>query len=92
VGEACTAELIQDQPGALAEGMGFDIPVIPLELPAYTRKENWGASETFFTLVRALLRGRPVPERAAAHRGRAQAPTCSAPPRSASAAATTSPR
>jgi light-independent protochlorophyllide reductase subunit B len=63
VGEACTAELLQDQPGALAEGMGFDIPVVPLELPAYTRKENWGASETFFTLVRALLRGRPLPER-----------------------------
>jgi light-independent protochlorophyllide reductase subunit B len=63
VGEACTAELIQDQPGALAEGMGLGIPVIPLELPAYTRKENWGAAETFFTLVRALLRGRPVPER-----------------------------
>jgi light-independent protochlorophyllide reductase subunit B len=66
VGEACTAELIQDQPGALATGMGFGIPVIPLELPAYTRKENWGAAETFFTLVRALLRGRPVPERPAA--------------------------
>ncbi|MCG6943101.1 MAG: ferredoxin:protochlorophyllide reductase (ATP-dependent) subunit B [Thiohalocapsa sp.] len=63
VGEACTAELLQDQPGALAMGMGFDIPVIPLELPAYTRKENWGAAETFFTLVRGLLRGRPVPER-----------------------------
>jgi len=63
VGEACTAELIQDQPGALAEGMGFDIPVVPLELPAYTRKENWGAAETFFTLVRALLRGRPLPTR-----------------------------
>lgn len=57
VGEACTAELIQDQPGALALGMGFDIPVVPLELPAYTRKENWGTSETFFTLVRTLLRG-----------------------------------
>ena len=58
VGEACTAELIQDQPGALAEGLGLDIPVVPLELPAYTRKENWGASETFYALVRALLRGR----------------------------------
>jgi light-independent protochlorophyllide reductase subunit B len=63
VGEACTAELIQDQPGALAEGMGFDIPVVPLELPAYTRKENWGASETFFALVRSLLRGRKAPAR-----------------------------
>ncbi|MCF7984423.1 MAG: ferredoxin:protochlorophyllide reductase (ATP-dependent) subunit B [Thiohalocapsa sp.] len=63
VGEACTAELIQDQPGALAEGMGFDIPVIALELPAYTRKENWGAAETFYTMVRALLRGRQAPQR-----------------------------
>jgi light-independent protochlorophyllide reductase subunit B len=56
-GEACTAELLQDQPGALAEGMGLGIPVVPLELPAYSRKENWGASETFFQTVRALLRG-----------------------------------
>jgi len=63
VGEACTAELIQDQPGALAEGLGLDIPVVPLELPAYTRKENWGASETFYALARALLRGRqPQPK------------------------------
>jgi light-independent protochlorophyllide reductase subunit B len=71
VGEACTAELIQDQPGALAAGMGFDIPVIPLELPAYTRKENWGASETFYAMVRALLRGRqpvsPAYSRAQGH-------------------------
>jgi light-independent protochlorophyllide reductase subunit B len=62
VAEACTAELLQDQPGALAQGMGFDIPVIPLELPAFTRKEGWGAAETFYALVRALLRGRqPTP-------------------------------
>ncbi|MGB5737552.1 MAG: ferredoxin:protochlorophyllide reductase (ATP-dependent) subunit B [Thiohalocapsa sp.] len=66
VGEACTAELIQDQPGALAEGMGFDIPVIPLELPAYTRKENWGASETFYAMVRALLRGHKAAAKPAA--------------------------
>ncbi|ESQ17444.1 MAG TPA: ferredoxin:protochlorophyllide reductase (ATP-dependent) subunit B [Chromatiaceae bacterium] len=66
VGDACTAELIQDQPGALAEGMGLNIPVIPLELPAYTRKENWGASETFYTMVRALLRGRQSSPRSAA--------------------------
>ncbi len=71
VGEACTAELLQDQPGALASGMGLGIPVIPLELPAYTRKENWGAAETFLTLVRGLLRGRPLPERA---QGAGQAP------------------
>jgi light-independent protochlorophyllide reductase subunit B len=27
---------------------------VPLELPAYQRKENWGASETFYQLVRAF--------------------------------------
>ena len=27
---------------------------MPLELPAYQRKENWGAAETFYQLVRAL--------------------------------------
>jgi len=64
VGEACTAELLQDQPGPLAEGMGLGIPVVPLELPAYSRKENWGAGETFHQLVRTLLRGRQAPERA----------------------------
>ncbi len=57
VGESCTAELIQDQPGALAMGMGFgDLPIINLELPAYSKKENWGAAETFYQLVRGLLK------------------------------------
>jgi light-independent protochlorophyllide reductase subunit B len=55
VGESCTAELIQDQPGSLAQGMSLPVPVVPLELPAYSKKENWGASETFYHLVRALL-------------------------------------
>ena len=54
VGESCTAELIQDQPGALAKGMGFDIPIVNLELPAYSKKENWGASETFYQLIRTI--------------------------------------
>jgi light-independent protochlorophyllide reductase subunit B len=57
VGESCTAELIQDQPGALAMGMGFgDLPIVSLELPAYSKKENWGAAETFYQLVRSLLK------------------------------------
>jgi light-independent protochlorophyllide reductase subunit B len=30
------------------------VPVIPLELPSYQKKENWGASETFYRLVRAF--------------------------------------
>jgi len=58
VGESCTAELIQDQAGTLALGMDLPIPVVPLELPAYSKKENWGASETFYALVRALLQDR----------------------------------
>ena len=65
VGESCTAELIQDQSGALAMGMQLPIPVVPLELPAYSKKENWGASETFYHLVRALVgtAARPRPDR-----------------------------
>ncbi len=56
VGASCTAELIQDDPGGMAENMGLDVPVIPLELPSYQRKENYGADETFFQLVRTLAR------------------------------------
>ena len=54
VGASCTAELIQDDPGGLARALALPIPVIPLELPSYQRKENWGASETFYQLVRTL--------------------------------------
>jgi len=54
VGASCTAELIQDDPGGLAQALNLPIPVVPLELPAYQRKENWGASETFYQLVRVL--------------------------------------
>ena len=54
VGSSCTAELIQDDPGGLAQALQLPVPVVPLELPAYQRKENWGASETFYQLVRAL--------------------------------------
>lgn len=55
VGESCTAELIQDQPGSLASGMDFPVPVVPLELPSYSKKENWGASESLYYLVRHVL-------------------------------------
>jgi light-independent protochlorophyllide reductase subunit B len=54
VGASCTGSLIQDDPGGLAKGLGFPIPVIAIDLPAYQRKENWGAAETFYQLVRAL--------------------------------------
>lgn len=54
VGASCTAELIQDDPAGLAQALSLPCPVIPLELPSYQRKENWGAAESFYRLVRAL--------------------------------------
>ena len=54
VGASCTAELIQDDPGGLARALNLPIPVIPLDLPSYQKKENWGASETFYQMVRGL--------------------------------------
>ncbi len=68
VGASCTAELIQDDPGGLALALGLPIPVVPLELPAYQRKENYGAAETFYRLVRACAR---TPENTAGKK-----PTC----------------
>jgi light-independent protochlorophyllide reductase subunit B len=55
VGSSCTAELIQDDPGGLAKALNLPVPVIALELPSYQRKENWGAAETFYQLVRVLV-------------------------------------
>ncbi len=63
VGASCTAELIQDDPGGLAAALDLPVPVIALELPAYQRKENYGASETFYRLVRAANAGRAAPAR-----------------------------
>jgi light-independent protochlorophyllide reductase subunit B len=60
VGASCTAELIQDDPGGLADALNLPVPVVPLELPAYQRKENWGAAETLYQLVRKLA-GPSVP-------------------------------
>jgi light-independent protochlorophyllide reductase subunit B len=72
VGASCTAELIQDDPGGLASTLGLPVPVIPLELPSYQKKENWGASETFYQLVRTLagatVSSRQVPPLAPAGR------------------------
>ncbi|MBL8953844.1 MAG: ferredoxin:protochlorophyllide reductase (ATP-dependent) subunit B [Myxococcaceae bacterium] len=55
VGASCTAELIQDDPGGLGKTLGLPVPVVPLELSAYQHKENWGAGETFYRLVRACV-------------------------------------
>jgi light-independent protochlorophyllide reductase subunit B len=56
VGASCTAELIQDDPGGLAEALGLPVPVVALDLPSYQRKENFGADETFLQIVRHLAR------------------------------------
>ena len=77
VGASCTAELIQDDPGGLAKALALPIPVVALELPSYQRKENWGASETFYQMVRALAGPHvPAPGSARAARVAGQAPSC----------------
>jgi light-independent protochlorophyllide reductase subunit B len=74
VGASCTAELIQDDPGGLAAALNLPIPVIPLELPSYQRKENWGAAETFYQLVRHLAK--PAPDAAKWQRAEGAKPRC----------------
>ena len=66
VGSSCTAELIQDDPGGLALALNLPIPVVPLELPSYQKKENWGAAETFYQIVRKLAKPRATPKEATA--------------------------
>jgi light-independent protochlorophyllide reductase subunit B len=77
VGASCTAELIQDDPGGLARALDLPIPVVALELPAYQRKENWGAAETFFQLVRTCAGpAAPAPGTARAPRPAGATPSC----------------
>jgi light-independent protochlorophyllide reductase subunit B len=77
VGASCTAELIQDDPGGLARTIGLPVPVVPLELPSYQRKENWGAAETFYQLVRACAGPHvPPPGSKRAPREEGRAPRC----------------
>ena len=54
VGSSCTAALLQDDPGGLARTLDINVPVVPLELPSYQKKETWGAAETFYRLVRSF--------------------------------------
>jgi light-independent protochlorophyllide reductase subunit B len=77
VGASCTAELIQDDPGGLARALELPIPVVALELPSYQRKENWGAAETFYQMVRALAGPRaPAPGTARPGRDAGARPSC----------------
>lgn len=74
VGASCTAELIQDDPAGLAQALDLPIPVVPLELPSYQRKENWGASETLYRMVRSLAN--PLRVGAPDHEARKARPVC----------------
>ncbi|MEQ1682829.1 MAG: ferredoxin:protochlorophyllide reductase (ATP-dependent) subunit B [Burkholderiaceae bacterium] len=77
VGASCTAELIQDDPGGLAKALNLPVPVVALELPSYQRKENWGASETFYQMVRALAGpNAPAPGTVREARAPGQRPRC----------------
>lgn len=77
VGSSCTAELIQDDPGGLAAALDLPVPVVPLELPSYQKKENWGASETFYQLVRTLASPHaPAPGTPRPARDPARRPSC----------------
>ena len=51
--------------------MSLGVPVIALELPSYQKKENWGAAETFYRLVRAF-----APQPAGPVVAKASAPVC----------------
>jgi light-independent protochlorophyllide reductase subunit B len=59
VGSSCTAELIQDDPAGLTAALQLPIPVVALELPSYQKKENWGAAETFYQVVRRMTSAQP---------------------------------
>ena len=77
VGSSCTAELIQDDPGGLAKALALPIPVVALELPSYQKKENWGASETFYQMVRTLAGPHiPAPGTQRAARIESTLPSC----------------
>ena len=77
VGASCTAELIQDDPGGLAQALELPVPVVPLELPSYQKKENWGAAETFYRIVRTMTQAAAAPAAdAGKDDGDGRAPRC----------------
>jgi light-independent protochlorophyllide reductase subunit B len=77
VGASCTGSLIQDDPGGLARALDLPIPVVTVDLPAYQRKENWGAAETFYQLVRTLAGpSAPAPAAKPADRPTGARPRC----------------
>ena len=64
-------------PGGLAAALNLPVPVLPLELPAYQKKENWGAAETFYQMVRLLGKEYVLPPgEKRAHRPAGIPPSC----------------
>ena len=76
VGASCTGSLIQDDPGGLAKALALPIPVVTIDLPAYQRKENWGAAETFYQLVRTLAGPHAPPPGTKRVRADGKRPSC----------------
>jgi light-independent protochlorophyllide reductase subunit B len=57
--------------------LNLPVPVLPLELPAYQKKENWGAAETFYQMVRLLGKEYVLPPgEKRAHRPAGIPPSC----------------
>jgi light-independent protochlorophyllide reductase subunit B len=76
VGASCTGSLIQDDPGGLARALNLPVPVVAIDLPAYQRKENWGAAETFYQLARALAGPSAPPPGTRRVRAEGKRPSC----------------
>ncbi|MBE1236063.1 ferredoxin:protochlorophyllide reductase (ATP-dependent) subunit B [Phaeovibrio sulfidiphilus] len=74
--ETCTGELLQDDPGGLGKAVGLPVPVVPLKLPSYMRKDNWGASEAFHSLVRGIAGPKAPPGGKRPPRPEGAAPSC----------------
>ncbi len=65
VGASCTAELLQDDTAGFGKRLGVQMPLVALDLPAYSKRENWAAGETFYQVVRHLTpRERPAADMA----------------------------
>ena len=56
VGASCTAELIQDDPGGLAQALHLPVPVVPLELPCTTWCDGWWLPRSSVRHVQDALR------------------------------------
>ncbi len=75
VGASCTAELLQDDTAGFGKRLDIGMPLIPLDLPAYSKRENWAAGETFYQIVRHLA-PRTKPDQPEQGKKTGTRPTC----------------